>query len=80
MKFMRKDLFNSIGMPILAGPVSIIFLVITACTSQQYYEGLKAGHRASCLEYPEAEYQDCIEETDTGFEEYKNQRKEVVGN
>ncbi len=80
MKYMREDLFSSISMPVLAGSVIILYLVITACTSQQYYEGLKAGQRAKCLEYPEAEYQDCVEETDTGFEEYKNQRKEVVGN
>ncbi|MGD2161424.1 MAG: hypothetical protein PVG94_09610 [Gammaproteobacteria bacterium] len=80
MKLMHKDLFSTIGMPIFAVPVTILFLVISACTSQQYYEGLKAGHRANCLEYPEAEYKDCIEEADTGFEEYKNQREEVIGN
>jgi hypothetical protein len=77
---MRKDLFNSTGMPILAGFAAILLPAITACTSQQYYEGLKAGHRANCLEYPESEYQDCIEEADTGYEEYKSQRKEVIGN
>jgi hypothetical protein len=35
MKFMRKDLFNRSGMPILAGPASIVYLALTASTSQQ---------------------------------------------
>ena len=41
--------------------LSRVSLTITACTRQQYYEGLKAGHRAGCLEYPESEYADCID-------------------
>jgi hypothetical protein len=57
-----------------------VSLTMTACTRQQYYAGLKAGHRAGCLEYPESEYADCIDETETGFEEYKNQRKQLIGN
>lgn len=55
-------------------------LTITACTRQQYYEGLKAGHRAGCLEYPESVYADCIDEIETSFEEYKDQREQVIGN
>ena len=60
--------------------VAILVIILTACTRQQYYEGLKAGHRASCLEYPESEYKDCVDETDTGYEEYKLQREQAIGN
>jgi len=63
-----------------ATAVAMLALVVSACTSQQYYEGLKAGHRSQCLEYPESEYNDCIEETDTGYEDYQHQRKEIIGN
>ena len=51
-----------------------VSLTMTACTRQQYYEGLKAGHMAGCLEYPESEYADCIDETENSFVEYKQQR------
>ncbi len=58
--------------------VTFILLTMTGCTSQQYYEGLKAGRRANCLEYPESEYADCIDETETSYEEYKNQRQQAI--
>jgi len=60
--------------------VAFLLLTMTACTRQQYYEGLKAGHRASCLEYPESEYADCVDETKISFEEYKNQRQQAIDN
>lgn len=52
-------------------------LALSGCSKQQFYEGMKAGHRANCLNYPEAEYSDCIEETRDSFEQYKQQRDEV---
>jgi len=58
--------------------VALLLLSLTACTRQQYYEGLKAGRRATCLEYPESEYEDCVDETNTSFEEYKRQRQQVI--
>ena len=60
--------------------VVFLFLTMAACTRQQYYEGMKAGHKASCLEYPESEYEDCVDETKTSFEEYKRQREQAIGN
>ncbi len=60
--------------------VLILLLTMTACTGQQYYEGLKAGHNASCLEYPESEYADCVDETETSYEEYKSQRQQAIDN
>jgi len=59
---------------------AFLSVLLAACTSQQYYEGLKAGRRATCLEYPEAEYKDCVDETKTSYDEYRSQREEIVGN
>jgi len=61
-------------------PAALLLITMTACTTQQYYEGLKAGRRASCLEYPESEFEDCVDETNTSFENYKHQRQQVIGN
>jgi len=60
--------------------VALILLSLSSCTKQQYYEGLKAGRKAACLEYPESEYEDCVDETKTSFEEYKSQRQQVIDN
>ena len=59
---------------------TFLLLTLTACTKQQYYEGLNAGHRAGCLEYPESEYAGCIDETKTSYEEYKQQREQAIEN
>ena len=53
-------------------------LAISACSSQQYYEGAKAARQANCLNYPAAEYQDCMEDTRDSYEQYKQQRDEVM--
>jgi hypothetical protein len=63
-----------------AGSLFALCLVaLTACSSQQFYEGAKAGKQANCLNYPEAEYQDCMEDTRDSYEQYKQQRDEVRG-
>jgi hypothetical protein len=59
---------------------ALLLISLTACTKQQYYEGLKAERRTECLEYPVSEYEDCIDETQKSFEEYSTERKEVIGN
>lgn len=57
----------------------LLILFVSACSSQQYYEGLKAGHRAKCLEYPESEFEDCVDDASTSYHEYNRKRNEVVG-
>ena len=60
----------------------ILFVIfgLMACTPQQYYEGLKSGSRSNCLEYPESEYEDCIEATEKSYGQYTDEREEIVGN
>ena len=80
MKSMKNALQIDSIMPIRALVCCLLLLALSACSKQQYYEGLKAGRRASCLEYPESEFEDCVDETNTSFEEYKRQREQVIGN
>ncbi len=54
-------------------------LALVACTSQGAYEGLQSGHRSSCLEYPESEFQNCVDESKTSYQEYQRQRDEILG-
>jgi uncharacterized lipoprotein len=58
---------------------ALCLLALSACSSQQFYEGAKAGQQSNCLNYPEAEYQECIDESGDSYEQYKQQRDEVVG-
>lgn len=57
----------------------LCLLALFACSSQQFYEGAKAGKQANCLNYPEAEYRNCMDDTRDSYEQYKQQRDEVIG-
>ena len=57
----------------------VVVPALVSCTSQQAYEGLKAGQRSSCLEYPESEFQDCVDQSNTSYHEYQRQRDEILG-
>jgi hypothetical protein len=54
-------------------------LVLSACSNQQFYEGAKAARQANCLNYPAAEYKECMEDSTQSYEQYKQQRDEVKG-
>jgi hypothetical protein len=54
-------------------------LALSACSNQQFYEGAKAGKQAKCLNYPAAEYKECMEDTSDSYEQYKQKRDEVRG-
>jgi hypothetical protein len=77
---MRNDLKPDLIKKLQTGITLFALSGMTACTQQQYYEGLKAGHRSNCLNYPEAEYDDCVEETNSSYDEYQAVREKIVGN
>lgn len=56
---------------------ALCLLALSACSSQQVYESVKLSQQANCLNYPEAEYRDCIDETRDSYEQYKQQRDEA---
>lgn len=60
--------------------VLFVLFGLMACTQQQVYEGLKSGSRLNCLDYPESEYEDCVEETSKSYDQYRDAREEIVGN
>ena len=64
-------------MQFLVPAIALCLLVLGACSNQQFYEGLKAQHDVNCLNYPDAGYRECMEESSDSFEEYQQQRDEV---
>ena len=79
MRLTRNDR-NYRSMKLLQGCCVLFILVgLIACTQQQYYEGLKSGSRSNCLNHPESEYEDCIEQTGKSYDQYKDAREEIVG-
>ena len=78
MKYMNNDRLTDALTTIRSWAAAILALTLAACTNQQFYQGLKAARQANCLEYPESEYQDCVDDTGTGYNEYTDQRRQVI--
>ena len=79
MKLTQNDPKNN-AMKLLTGYCALFILFsLMACTQQQVYEGLKSGSRSNCLDYPESEYEDCIEQTGKSYDQYRDAREEIVG-
>ena len=79
MRLMQKDPKYE-AVKLFPGACMLFILIgLMACTQQQYYEGLKSGSMSSCLDYPESEYEDCIEQTSKSYEQYKDAREEIIG-
>jgi hypothetical protein len=58
---------------------ALFLLGLSACSNQQFYEGAKAARQANCLNYPAAEYKECMEGSTDSYEQYQQQRDEVKG-
>lgn len=80
MRLTQKDPKYETMKLFLGACVLFVIFGLMACTQQQYYEGLKSGSRSNCLEYPESEYEDCIEDTEKSYDQYRDEREAIVGN
>ena len=53
-------------------------LLTAGCSSRSVYESMKARNEIECRKLPPAQYDDCVKAQDTDYEQYKEQRKEVI--
>ena len=53
-------------------------LALGACSSQNWYQGAQSAREAHCLQQPLSEYNDCMQESDTNYSTYQQQREELL--
>jgi len=60
--------------------VNIIFVLLTAiaCSQQGAYTALQKQHEIRCNRVPESDYEACMEEAKKQYDDYKQQRDEIV--
>lgn len=52
-------------------------LLLAACSAEQTYEGMQMQARSDCLNTaPQNEYAECVERTNTSYQEYEQRRQE----
>ncbi len=57
----------------------IIFaLFIAGCSNQAAYENIQMNKRNACLALPPSQYDQCMAEASTSFDDYEHTRKEAT--
>ena len=56
-------------------PCLAALLLTVGCSTQQWYEGVKASNRVECMRLPPDRQADCLERIETRYEEYRRQRR-----
>ena len=49
-----------------------------ACSQQGAYKALQTQHEIRCNRVPESEYEACVEEAKKQYDDYKQQRDEII--
>lgn len=58
--------------------LNIIFLALAGCTTIAAYEGVQARNRLECSKLPPSQYEECINNANKSYEEYKHEREEAI--
>ncbi len=60
-------------------PILFLCLVLTACSSRQWYDAVQGSQRHQCntLTTQEA-YEECMAQYDTSYDEYTREREAVI--
>lgn len=57
----------------------LLALVGTACSNQQIYTAVQESQRIDCGKLQQPQYEECMRELETPYDEYERERQEVVG-
>ncbi len=52
----------------------LVCLVLTGCSYQGVYEGVRANQRYECSKLPPSQYDECMQSANKSYEEYERER------
>jgi len=50
---------------------------ILGCSNQQIYTAIQDSHRLECSKLPQQQYEDCLKEHETTYQEYERDRQDL---
>lgn len=53
-------------------------LFLMACTNKQIYTTVQNNHRLECGKLPQDQYEQCMQEVGTSYEDYEQERQEIL--
>jgi len=55
----------------------LALVAIAGCSNRAWYGGLQSSERMRCQQLASPEYEECLEASGTGYDEYKQEREEI---
>jgi|GEM_PF-704340 len=56
----------------------VAILLLSACSSKAFYDNAQQNGKQACIEEPPGMYQACLDRYNKSFENYEQERKEVL--
>ncbi len=56
----------------------LAMIVLQGCSSRAWYEGLQGVRERECYELQGSQRDECLKNADTGYNQYKKERREVT--
>lgn len=60
--------------------ISIMALILVGCTNQQIYNSVQENRRMECGKLPQNQYEECMRDYGTSYEEYERERQAPIKN
>ncbi len=57
---------------------AVLSITLSACSKQNWYLGAQAAKQAQCMKGPDAEYENCMQQSNENYDEYKKSRDELL--
>ena len=61
-----------------ASLILVIALALLGCSNKQIYTAVQENRRLECSKLPQDQYEQCISEYDTPYDEYERERQAVI--
>jgi hypothetical protein len=58
----------------------MISLFLIGCSNKQIYAAVQENRRVECSKLPQDQYEKCMSEYETPYEEYERERQAVINN
>ena len=56
-------------------PVLTVSLILIGCSNEQLYTAVQENRRVECGKLPQVQFEECMSEYDTSYEEYYRERQ-----
>ena len=58
--------------------IALLISLLYGCSNQATYEAVQQSQKNECGKLPQGQYEDCMREVDTSYDDYERERQEVI--